>query len=255
MTLFEIDEYFRSFLKIEEFGADSSQNGIQVQNENPNKTSITKVAFAVDACLETIEQAAKENAQILVVHHGLFWGHESVLTGSHYKRISALVKNNMALYACHIPLDANELVGNNYGLARRLKLQSLAPFGNWHGMSLGVKGVLPKPLTLENLVETLLPGGIKPITVLNFGIKQIKTVAIISGGAGDMLEQAIDAELDVFITGEVGHEQYHQALENGINLVAGGHYQTETIGVSLLADKLQIEKRIETIFIDIPTGL
>ncbi|MFI3257711.1 MAG: Nif3-like dinuclear metal center hexameric protein [Spirochaetales bacterium] len=255
MTLFELDSYFRSFLKPEAFPGDPSQNGIQVQNDNPKNTAVEKVAFAVDACLDTILQTAQAQAQVLVVHHGLFWGHEQCLVGYHYERIHALLKHNIALYACHIPLDANEDVGNNYGLAKQLGLTALSPFGNWHGMNIGVKGILPESLSIHDLATKAFPDEQKSITLLDFGKKKIQSVAIVSGGAGDMAEQAISEECDAFITGEIAHEQYHTALENKINIIAGGHYRSETVGVSLLAKKLQHEKKIQTIFIDSPTGL
>ena len=90
---------------------------------------------------------------------------------------------------------------------------------------------------------------------LPFGKKQISTVGIISGGANHDVSQAIDEGLDLYITGEIGHDNYHQCLENKINYIAGGHYQTETVGVNLLRKKLEEEKHLETVFIDVPTGL
>ncbi len=255
MTLNELDNYFNSFLTPENFNNDPSQNGIQVQNKSPHKDSITKVAFAVDACLETIKQTIEMGAQVLVVHHGLFWGHEQKLTGTHYERIKTLIDNDIALYACHIPLDANTEVGNNYGLAQVLNLKNLQPFGLWNGMSLGVCGTFEKPLTCEKTLERLLPKGQSPNCVLPFGVKEIETVAIVSGGAGDLLEEAISSNVHLFITGEISHESYHTALENHINVIAAGHYNTETIGVTLLGEKLQQERNIEVAFINIPTGL
>lgn len=255
MTLQQLDEYFRSFLNMEQYRGDPSLNGIQVENSQPTEKEIRKVAFAVDACQETISRAAAAGADLLFVHHGFFWGQCQTITGVHYKRIRQLLEKDMALYACHIPLDANELVGNNYGLARRLELQDLRPFGDWHGMTIGVGGTFPAPVTLDTLVQQLFPGGEKPLYLLPFGKKEISTVAIVSGGAARELSQAIEQGYDAFVTGEIGHEQYHQAMEAGINVVAGGHYQTETVGVSLVMEKLAQEKGVETVFIQVPTGL
>ena len=255
MTLQQLDEYFRSFLNLEQYPGDPSLNGIQVENHDPAATEITKVAFAVDACQETIERAAAAGAQLLFVHHGFFWGQCQTITGAHGKRIRTLLDHDMALYACHIPLDANALVGNNYGLAQRLELQSLVPFGDWHGMTIGGGGTLSQPLSVAAVVQKLFPAGEQPLHVLPFGPEEIKRVAIVSGGAARELSQAIEQGYDAFITGEIGHEQYHQALEAGITVIAGGHYQTETVGVSLVMEKLAKEKGLETVFIQVPTGL
>ncbi|MBO7175230.1 MAG: Nif3-like dinuclear metal center hexameric protein, partial [Spirochaetaceae bacterium] len=192
---------------------------------------------------------------LLFVHHGFFWGQCQTITGAHGKRIRTLFDHDMALYACHIPLDAHALVGNNYGLAQRLELQSLEPFGNWHGMTIGVGGTLEKPLPVAEVVKKLFPAGEQPLHVLPFGPDVINRIAIVSGGAARELSQAIEQGYDAFITGEIGHEQYHQALEAGITVIAGGHYQTETVGVSLVMEKLAKEKGIETVFIQVPTGL
>ncbi len=255
MTLQQLDEYFRSFLNLDQYKGDPSLNGIQVENRDPAGTEITKVAFAVDACQETIQRAAAAGAQVLFVHHGFFWGQCQTITGAHGKRIRTLFDHDMALYACHIPLDANALVGNNYGLAQRLELESLVPFGDWHGMTIGVGGTLPKSLSVDGLIQKLFPAGEKPLHVLPFGPEKISRIAIVSGGAARELSQAIEQGYDAFITGEIGHEQYHQALEAGITVIAGGHYQTETVGVSLVMEKLAKEKGLETIFIQVPTGL
>ncbi len=255
MTLQQLDEYFRSFLDMDAYSADPSRNGIQVENQDPSGREIGKVAFAVDACQETIRRAASAGANLLFVHHGFFWGQCQPITGSHYKRIRQLLDNDMALYACHIPLDANGLVGNNYGLARRLELQDLQPFGSWHGMTIGVGGTLPAAMTVEAVSQKLFPAGEQPLHILPFGPENVRRVAIVSGGAAKELGQAIDQGYDAFVTGEIGHEQYHQALEAGITVIAGGHYQTETVGVSLVMEKLAREKGLETVFIQVPTGL
>jgi len=252
MNQYELDKYFRSFLNIEMFASDISKNGLQVENSG---NEIRKVAFAVDACEETINRAAEWGAQMLFVHHGLFWGHEQTVTGIHYKRISKLIKNDIALYACHIPLDANQLCGNNYGLASRLNLTDLQAFGEWRGMMAGTIGTIEKPASLDELIFKAFPNGEKPNTVLSFGKEKNSRIAIVSGAGADCMEEAVKAGADVLITGEISHQDYHTALEHSLNLIAAGHYQTETVGVQLVAKKLAKEQNIETVFIDVPTGL
>lgn len=255
MTLNELDKYFRAFLKIEDYPSDPSRNGIQIQNSQPNSKQITKIAFAVDACEQSALEAAHAGAQLLFVHHGLFWGGCDPIVGHTYHRYSAFLSNDLALYACHIPLDANFPYGNNYGLAERLKLKDIQSFGIWKGMSTGVKGRLKKPLSIEELVQNVLLPDEKPNAVFPFGKNQIETVGIISGGGGEDYIQAVDAGLDAFITGEVEHQLFHYIKENKINVIAAGHYQTETVGVNLIKQKVEKELGLETIFIDIPTGL
>ena len=255
MTLVELDKYFNDFLCKEKFPSDPSLNGIQIQNSNPDAKEIKKIAFAVDACEATALAAAKEGADVLVVHHGLFWGGCDTITGSHYKRISAFIKNDLALIGYHIPLDANNPYGNNYGIAAALGMKNLEDFGFWRGMCLGVKGVLPKALSPEELSKLVEEKLVTKANHLAFGKKQIKTVGIISGGAGEDVDQAVEDGLDCYITGEFAHEQYHYAEEMGINVIAAGHYGTETVGVNLLKRKIENEMGIETCFIHLPTGL
>ena len=260
MTLKELDEYFNSFLHKENFSSDPSRNGIQIENSDVAGKQIKKIAFAVDACCETAENAAKNGADLLFVHHGLFWGGCETITGSHYKRINSFLKNDLALYASHIPLDANSEVGNNYGLAFNIGLKNLQPFGMWRGMTIGVKGELEKPLTLEEIAKKALRSCAKP-RFFPFGSnsngeqQNVRTLAIVSGGAGEDHVQAALEGLDAYLTGEFSHEEFHSAQEYGINVIAGGHYETEIIGVNLVRQKVEKELGLETIFIDIPTGL
>lgn len=255
MTLREFDDFINSFLRKEDFDKDISLNGIQIQNSDPDSKQIKKVAFAVDACEATAKRAAQAGADILFVHHGLFWGHCQTITGSFYKRISTFIKNDLALCAYHIPLDANTPYGNNFGLAAKLGLVNCGQFGSWRGMILGVKGELPKECTVAELAEKLMGPGKSPRALLDFGKAKIKTVGIISGGASEDVEYAVEEGLDCYITGEFAHEDFHFAKEMGINVIAAGHYETETVGVSLVMEKVQAETGLECIFIDEPTGL
>ena len=155
MNLIEPDSFFNAFLKKEDFAGDPSLNGIQIQNSEPYSKQITKVAFAVDACEATARAAAEAGAQVLVVHHGLFWGHCQTLTGNFYKRAASFIKNDLALIAYHIPLDANNPYGNNFGLAAALGLEKVQPFGYWRGMPIGACGSLPAPVTADDLATRL----------------------------------------------------------------------------------------------------
>lgn len=253
MTAREIARYLDSVLGPEAFAAaDPSRNGLQADNDG---SDIGRVAFAVDASLETIERAADAGAGMLVVHHGLFWRESERLVGSHYRRVRALISRNVALYASHLPLDAHPEVGNNAGLARRLGLVDVVPFGRWRGVTIGVRGRFPEPVGLDEAVARMFPDGKEPLGVLPFGPKMIHTVGVVSGGGADEVADAIDAGLDLFVTGEPSHERYHLALESGISVIAAGHYQTETVGPRLLSERVGRDTGLDVVFVDVPTGL
>ena len=126
-------------------------NGVQVENT----ADITCIAFAVDACMETFRRAREAGAQMVFVHHGLFWGHEQCITGSHYRRLKFLMENNMALYAAHLPLDIHPDIGNNVSLAKAAGLEDLKPFGEFRGIKVGVKGSFRNPVTTEEVLSRL----------------------------------------------------------------------------------------------------
>jgi dinuclear metal center YbgI/SA1388 family protein len=253
MTSRKLDAYFRNLLDLEGFASiDSSLNGIQVDNDG---AEITKIAFAVDACLETFKRAADAGAGLLFVHHGLFWGQPLRVEGGHRERLRFLLDHNLALYAVHLPLDQHPTLGNNVALAELLGIESPEPFGTYHGRKIGYKGTLSKPLTIEEALKRINFKGRPPLGVYPFGKRENLTAAVISGGAADEALQAVDEGIDLYVTGEASHQVYHQALEGGLNMIAGGHYSTEVWGVRRVMEHCAAQLNLDVEFIDAPTGL
>jgi dinuclear metal center YbgI/SA1388 family protein len=253
MDILEFDNWASALLDIASFKKiDDSLNGLQVGRSGG---ALRKLAFAVDASLETIQRAKESGAQVLFVHHGLFWGKPLPVTGTLRSRLSELLTADMALYACHLPLDAHAELGNNAVLARMLGLKDIEAFGEYHGIKLGFKGSLDPALDLAGVIRKILPSGDQARTILPFGPELITRVAVVSGGAPFELLQAVREGLDLYITGEPSHSIYHEAAESRINFVAAGHYATEVHGVKAMAERVSRELALETLFIEQPTGL
>lgn len=230
---------------------DNSQNGVQVENQS----DIQKIGLAVDTSLASIQKAVDLGCQMLFVHHGLFWGKPVVLKGALYQRIKLLIDSDIALYAAHLPLDLHAELGNNVQVQHVLNWPVIGDFGDRHGTIIGKKIRLQSPVLLGELVVTFESSLGCQALVWPFGKKKIQTIGYVSGGALSMLEQAIESKLDAYITGEPGHTFYWMAKEAGINVIFGGHYATETLGVKAVGEKLKSEFSLETVFIDLPTGL
>lgn len=253
MDIQEFDSYIRTLLTLEEWaGSDPSLNGLQVGRRS---REIKRAAFAVDACTEVFKRAAEWKADLVFVHHGLFWGPAKPVTGPLYKRLEILLNEDIALYAVHLPLDMDPLLGNNAALAELLSLQEIKPFGRYKGKMVGFKGVLPEPLTLSRIADLLKVEETDGLVTLPFGPAKIKTAGIISGGASQDVEQAVEEGLDLFITGEASHSVFHYTEEAGISVLCGGHYKTEIWGVNRVCRKVAEDCSLETCFIDLPTGL
>jgi dinuclear metal center YbgI/SA1388 family protein len=246
----ELVEYLDELLEVASI-EDRSNNGLQLEGA----AKVERVAFAVDASLAAFEAAVDAGAQMLVVHHGLFWGEPIMVTGTHRRRLQVLLVAGVSLYAVHLPLDFHPQLGNNAVLARWLGLQDVAPFGLYKGYPAGVAGTLPQAVGLEAFaaqVEEVL--GEPVIRIWPFGPSVVRRVGIVSGGASFLLDQAAEAGVDVYLTGEMSHSAYHQAQELGLNVVFGGHYATETAGLKALADHLAHKFGLTTVFLDLPTG-
>ena len=246
----DLVHWLNDYLAIDDY-SDISLNGLQVEGAD----DITKIAFAVDSSHSTFEQAADTGADMLIVHHGLFWGQPLAITGMHKKRVQYLLEKDISLYTCHIPLDAHKEVGNNWGLARIIGLTDLEDFGEWKGKPIGVKGIFPNPISLRDLADSLEKELGESVLVHAGGPLEVSSLGIISGGASWDVVTAANQGLDAFLTGEPKHEVFYEAFERGINAMYAGHYMTETVGVNLLAEKLKAEFGVETQFIMLPTGL
>ncbi|MBC7226742.1 MAG: Nif3-like dinuclear metal center hexameric protein [Thermoflexales bacterium] len=243
--------YLDEYLRVREI-EDTSQNGLQV--EAP--AEMRKVAFAVDACQAAADGAVAAKAQLLVVHHGLFWEKPRRLVGPLFRQARTLILGGCGLYAAHLPLDAHPEVGNNAELARQLGLRDVRPFGRYHGVEIGAAGTLEPPLPIPTLIGRLIQVlRVPPVRVLAHGTPEARRVAVISGDAVSMLEQVAEAGLDTFITGEARHGAFHSVAELGVNVLFAGHYATEAVGLQALARHLEEKFGLETVFLDLPTGM
>ncbi|HKL58163.1 MAG TPA: Nif3-like dinuclear metal center hexameric protein [Sphaerochaeta sp.] len=246
----ELVRYLDEYLSIGLFSSiDPSLNSLVVGG--PDK-EVSKIAFAVDACQRTFDLALEWGADMLIVHHGLYWGRPMAITGTHYKRIKTLLDGGVDLYAAHLPLDAHPAVGNNAVMASQLGLLETESFALFKGMEIGFKGKLPKPLSAKEISDAL--GFTKPI-ILPFGPEAITEVGIVSGGASGDVHTALAEDLDCFITGECDHQVYNDCLEGGITMIGGGHYESEVFGVQALGEHLASLLGVQTLFLDHPTGL
>jgi dinuclear metal center YbgI/SA1388 family protein len=234
-TAEDIARFLDRELRVESF-TDSSHNGLQVAKPGP----VRRVACGVDASLEFFRAARQAGADFLVCHHGISWG-DSLrrLTDNNYQRVSFLIENKMALYACHLPLDAHPRLGNNARICRALGLRGLQPFGSYHGTTLGFRGRLARPVAYSRFkrqVERLMDNRIHS---MDFGPASIRTVGVVSGGGADLLAEAGAAGLDVFVSGEPKLAAYSLAQELGINAVFAGHYATERFGVEAVGRRVR----------------
>ncbi|MDR2808606.1 MAG: Nif3-like dinuclear metal center hexameric protein [Spirochaetaceae bacterium] len=253
MTVHDLDGFFRSLLDIDGFSAtDRSLNGLQVGN---NGEPVQKIAFAVDACLESFKKAADAGAGLIFVHHGLFWGYPLQVTGRHRSRLQFLLDNNIALYAAHLPLDQHPSLGNNAALADMLNLTDREPFGNHHGRAIGCWGKLSPEMSVDEAARRIRYLDRPVAGIFPFGVPLNKTCAVISGGAPELAYEAIERKIDLYVTGESSHTIYHHILEGKLNVVAGGHYNTEVWGLRRIMEQCAFKLSLAVEFIDVPTGL
>jgi dinuclear metal center YbgI/SA1388 family protein len=250
MDLAALVSYLDDYLRVSEVpDAPGALNGLQLGNSG----TVTRVAAAVDLCEATAEMAAAAGADLLLVHHGLFWGGPKPLTGPARRRLARLLEHDIAVYSAHLPLDLHAEVGNNPVLARQLGVAMRGAFGEEYGVRIGVWGELDMPrVELERQLAAVLGGAVR---VLAFGPDRVRRVGIVTGGAGSMIAQAAAAGLDTYVTGEGAHHNYFDAEELRLNVFYAGHYATETVGVKALAAHLEARFGLPWTFLDHPTGL
>lgn len=253
--LTEINRFIAESLEFDRFEeADTSLNGLQVEGNS----EVTRIAAAVDAGIAVIEGARAAGADLLLVHHGVFWGKPVAIVGAHREAVSLLLNAGMSLLAAHLPLDAHPAFGNNFSLGRLLELESLCACAEYHGCNIGVRGINTKLLKLDYIVERLakLSGAPEsPAVILPFGPQVPERIEIVSGAGAEVLREYAAEGFDTLITGEPRQFAYHFAREHRLNVIFAGHYATETLGVQNLAQAIADKFSITWQFIDHPTGI
>jgi dinuclear metal center YbgI/SA1388 family protein len=232
---------------------DYCPNGLQV----PGPANVTSIATGVTAHVELFERAAAERAELLIVHHGIFWGPSPGLIDALLKRrLQTLFDANIALAAYHLPLDAHPEIGNNALLARALGAESIEPFALHHGEPIGCLARLPgesgEGLPAEELIARVREATSREPLVFDAGPARVRTVAIVTGAGADYLADAAAAGADALLTGEPAERAMAQARESGLHFIAAGHYATETFGVKRLGEHLAARFSLRHVFIDVP---
>lgn len=216
MKLEKIVGWLDRTLKVADFD-DVSNNGVQIARRGEE---VRTVAFAVDASVRAVKTAVEAGAQLLVVHHGISWGGGiRRLSGGVYEVVKAAMDADLALYACHLPLDANEKYGNNRELARYFGLKDVRKAFSYHGNVIGVTG--------RN--------------------RHGRLIGICSGGAGEFAEEAKNLGCDLYVTGEASWGDVIAAENCGIEMICAGHYETEVFGVRAVSKAMERALKVKTI--------
>jgi dinuclear metal center YbgI/SA1388 family protein len=227
----------------------SALNGLQVQGP----PDVHRMAVAVDASEVTIRAAVEREAQLLIVHHGLFWDGLGPLTGPRFRKAHALLTGSLGLYSLHLPLDAHPELGNCALLCRAMGLEPTKPFGHYQDVPIGWWATtnLDREALKNRLSEAV--GG--KVHLVAGGPEVVDRVGVLTGAGGSAIREAAETGLHSLVTGEAAHHHYHDAIEYGVNLYLGGHYATETFGVKALGAAIADRFGLEWEFLDYPTGL
>lgn len=229
-------------------------NGLQVGNNG----RVSRVAVAVDASMAAIAEAAILQADLLVVHHGLFWSGAQPLVGLRYQKVRTLIDNNIAVYSTHLPLDAHVTLGNNARLAIALGLAPTEGFGRFKNVDIALAGACDEPsAALVDRVQAFSArygGSVR--TSLPVDGRRTRRWAIVTGGgaSSETLREAHERGIDTLIVGEGPHHTTVEAQEQDLLIIYAGHYATETLGVQALGQWLESRFGLPWSFLHLPTG-
>lgn len=232
---------------------DASLNGLQL--EAVADGPVARVALAVDAAAATIDAAIDQDCDLMLVHHGLFWGGPEPLVGAHGGRVRRCYEGGLSVYAAHLPLDLHGDLGNNALLARALGAEPCGTFGAIDGVEIGVVADLGAEVTLSEVAARLAAAGCDDQTMWCFGDDPLRRLAVVTGAGCGFLQAAVRAGAQCFITGEPRQAAYHEAREARMNCLFAGHYATEVFGVRAVGALLEDRFGLETVWIDHPTGV
>ena len=241
----ELKNYCNTYLDIYKF-KDYCPNGLQIEGS----LNITKIVSGVSANLDLIELAVAEQADAIFVHHGIFWDNESnLIVGAKRKKIDLLIKNNINLFAYHLPLDDHLEVGNNVELGRILGVRNMKSVDD----SLLWQGELNTDLeSFSILIENKL--GRAP-QVFGSRKKSIRSIAWCTGGAQTFIDEAIELNVDVYLSGEVSERTPAVAKENDITYISAGHHATERYGIQSLCRHLSSKFNLKHQFLEVENSV
>jgi dinuclear metal center YbgI/SA1388 family protein len=246
----QVVDHLDRLLEVDAF-RDYGPNGLQV----PTNAEVQTVVTGVSANGALIARAVEEDADLVLVHHGLFWRGEPLeITPLKHRRLAPFFAHGMGLAAYHLPLDAHPEHGNNALIAAGLRAETVGRFAEQGGRAIGVHvRFAGDGLTIDELTERVgaLMGGRAPLVIAG-GPERIRTLGIVSGAATDDVHGAIDLGLDAFLTGEPAERAFSIAHDAGIHFLAAGHHATETFGVRRLGDLLEREFGVRHVWVDVP---
>ena len=230
-------------------------NGLQLENRG----EVTRVAAAVDFSLRTVEATIAAHADLLIVHHGMFWGGTQPIRGRRYQQVAMLLQNDIAVYSAHLPLDAHPTLGNNVLLARALELTPAGGFARYQTIDIGVRGECDLPTTtlVERAQAIAAKHGGTAVATPHARHRRTRRFGICTGAgaSSDTIREAIASGIDTLIVGEGPHHTGVEAADADLVIIYAGHYATETFGVQALAGHLEREYALPWSFLDLPTGL
>ncbi len=246
----ELVDYLDTYLDIANI-KDYGPQGLQIEG----RSEVRRIIGLVDAHQPCVEAALARHADLMLVHHGIFWGGPKPLRASYGALVRSFMRADLNLYAAHLALDAHPAIGNNAELARRLGLEVVDWWANINGKKIAALALAPGGVPLDELVQRFeqTVGRVKLVQAQ--GSPLIQRVGILSGAGAREIEEAAALGCDLFITGETSHAHYYAALNAGLNVIYGGHYTTETVGVQALGRHLQEKFSLEFEFVDLPTGM
>ncbi|MFN7131533.1 MAG: Nif3-like dinuclear metal center hexameric protein [Myxococcales bacterium] len=245
----ELSRFLDTFLRIHDVPDEpGAVNGLQLDAG----ADVVRIACAVDASEAAVDEAIAQSAQLLLVHHGLLWGGNRPLTGTHGRKLRKCFGAGLSVYGAHIPLDVHPEVGNNVGLVRALGLTAGGTFAPYKGIDIGLWSACDH--SLATLMQKL-EDAVGPVKALGAGPDRIRRVGVVTGSGGSFVSAAARAGLDALITGEGPHHTAIDAEERGLHLLMGGHYRTETYGVKSLGELLAKQFGLSTVFVGRDSGL
>lgn len=248
-NLNKIINYLNNYLKVEEID-DVSWNGLQIEGTK----EVKKIAFCVTAGGEVFKKILQENPDLIIVHHGIYWkGANPSAKGWMMKRVKSLIKTDTSLYGCHLPLDRHKEIGHNAQILKLIGSKPKEELAIYKGKNIGWVGEL-NSTSIKNVFKKMEDSLEDDCKLLNYGKQKISKVGVVSGSGGKYIYEAINKNLDLLITGEE-MDIAEVAKDAKINVIFGGHYGTETLGVKALKEKIKEKFDVKTNYFSFPTTL